>query len=399
MENIAQLWFKQNSFFDSKNLSQIIGIIEDGKLRDENSTSKHFRDWLDVINSEYLTKYINNCLTEKFENSGYALQDIINQIGKRLEFDIQYGLYQGKKNAIGFDGIWTNKDGFSLVVEVKTTDTYRINLDSIANYRKRLSEEGKINHNKSSIIIVVGREDTGDLEAQIRGSKHAWDIRIISTESLLQLLRLKETFNDLKTINQINELLKPREFTRVDSLIQIIASTTEDLTELDSDIKDDELEPKVDEKKSKRKKDNPGKPANFHEECIKRVSEKIKLPLIKTGRVTYTDKEKTTGLICLVSKKYDPSSYQQYWYAFHPYQSEFLEKFKTGYVAFGCGTSDKILLVPYKEFADKLSFLNTTQRANSFYYHIHINEKGNKLSLLLHKKESNKEWDITKFLL
>ena len=32
----------------------------------------------------------------------------------------------------------------------------------------------------SSMLIVVGGEDTGDLEAQIRGSRYAWDIRLVS---------------------------------------------------------------------------------------------------------------------------------------------------------------------------------------------------------------------------
>ncbi len=41
---------------------------------------------------------------------------------------------------------------------------------------------------KSSILIVVGRQDTGDLEAQVRGSRHAWEIRLISVDALLQLM-------------------------------------------------------------------------------------------------------------------------------------------------------------------------------------------------------------------
>jgi hypothetical protein len=89
---------------------------------------------------------------------------------------------------IGFDGIWQQYDTWNLVVEVKTTDAYRIPLDAIAKYRNRLIESGKIIEAKSSILIIVGRDDTGELEAQIRGSKQAWDIRIISIDSLIRLL-------------------------------------------------------------------------------------------------------------------------------------------------------------------------------------------------------------------
>jgi hypothetical protein len=58
-------------------------------------------------------------------------------------------------------------------------------LEKIASYRQRLIEQNKVDKSKSSILIIVGRDDTGELEAQIRGSKYAWDIRIISTDALI----------------------------------------------------------------------------------------------------------------------------------------------------------------------------------------------------------------------
>jgi hypothetical protein len=73
------------------------------------------------------------------------------------------------------------------VAEVKTTDTYRIALDSIAGYRQKLLA-AKTFSEPSSILILVGRQDTGELEAQIRGSRHAWDIRLISVDALLKLV-------------------------------------------------------------------------------------------------------------------------------------------------------------------------------------------------------------------
>ena len=44
----------------------------------------------------------------------------------------------------------------------------------LARYRNQLIESRRITKN-SSILIVVGRNDTSDLEAQIRGSRHAWE--------------------------------------------------------------------------------------------------------------------------------------------------------------------------------------------------------------------------------
>ncbi len=94
------------------------------------------------------------------------------------------------------------------VIEVKTTDAYRINLDTVAGYLEALRNAGKISKD-SSVLIVVGRQDTGDLEAQVRGSKHAWTIRIISADALATLVTLKENTEQPNSVERIHELLIP----------------------------------------------------------------------------------------------------------------------------------------------------------------------------------------------
>src|SRR5690606_14220928 len=137
-------------------------------------------------------------------------------------------LYRGKTNSVGFDGLWIAADGRQLVIEVKTTDAYQIDLDKLANYRKQLAETGQISLHRSSILLVVGTQDTRGLEAQIRGSRHAWDIRLISVDALVKLLKLKETVDNLDAFHaKICDILTPQEFTKVDSIINIVFSTAE----------------------------------------------------------------------------------------------------------------------------------------------------------------------------
>jgi hypothetical protein len=52
----------------------------------------------------------------------------------------------------------------------------------------------------------VGRQDTGDLEAQVRGSKHAWTVRIISADALANLVALKEN-SESDSVGKIHELV------------------------------------------------------------------------------------------------------------------------------------------------------------------------------------------------
>ena len=166
-----------------------------------------------------MKKYSDQCLGNRFNGSVFALQDIINQVGRRLGFKVNDGFYRGSADRVGYDGIWVFPEGHKVIVEVKSTDAYRIDLNTLANYRRSIINKGNASEDASSILIVVGREDTGDLEAQIRGSRHAWDIRLISVDGLMLLMFLKEEVEDPNIIRRIYDLLIPREFTKLDEIV------------------------------------------------------------------------------------------------------------------------------------------------------------------------------------
>ena len=105
-------------------------------------------------------------------------------------------MYQGTRVGIGFDGLWGLPTPHHIILEVKTTDAYRIDIEKIAGYRKWLIANERVAEENSSILLVVGRDDTGDLEAQIRGSRYAWDVRLISIASLFRLLAVKDAVDD-----------------------------------------------------------------------------------------------------------------------------------------------------------------------------------------------------------
>ena len=142
---------------------------------------------------------------------------------------MEFGRYRGSQAAIGFDGIWKFPSGHQAVIEVKTTSAYQLRLETIAGYRKRLIEQQQLSASQSSALIIVGRDDTSDLEAQIRGSRHAWDVRLISIEALLRLLDVKEELEDPTIVKRIHEILIPREFTKLDEIIELLFSTASDL--------------------------------------------------------------------------------------------------------------------------------------------------------------------------
>ena len=135
MAALIDLWKTSPAQVEQKTVQQILAFAGDGKLKHDNPTSLEFRDFLGRVPSDLLGAYANQCLDLKgFTDSGLALQDVVNQIGRRLGFHVENGRYRGTPGAIGYDGLWITKQGDAIIVEVKTTDAYRLWLETAAIY-------------------------------------------------------------------------------------------------------------------------------------------------------------------------------------------------------------------------------------------------------------------------
>ena len=385
--SILDLWEQSKEQVKNKHVQQVIAFSGDGQLKDGSDTSDEFRAFLSAIPSDLLQKYADQCMKNSFTDSGLALQDIINQVGNRLGFEVSYGRYRGAQKHIGYDGLWKFPDDHHLVVEVKTTDAYRINLNTVVGYRKSLIKKDLVSENESSILIVVGRKDTGDLEAQIRGSRFAWDIRLISVDALIRLMFLKQEVEDPKIVKRIYDILIPREFTKLDEIVEILFSTAEDV----KDAEPDEEEPSDDPKVPKFH------PVSFHDACVTKIEAHLERSLVKNTRSTYSTSDKTIAVVCSVSKEHIRSGVPSYWFAFHPHQKEFLENSEKSYVAFGCGSSQIIPLIPGAKFIQLLDGLNITQKEDRFYWHVHISYDNK--NLLLRRKQGAEPINFTEYLL
>jgi len=371
-ETIADLWRKDKNTLFGKTLAQILSFSGDGKLRDNSQTSLEIREFFDLIPTDQLAVYIDECVSNPFDASGYALQDLVNELGKRLGFSVEPGLYQGKRNAIGHDGLWLS-DTHDIVVEVKTTDTFLYSVDVIATYRRKLIEANAIIGDTSSILMVVGRKDTDGLEAQIRGSKHAWDIRLISVDALLKLLRIKEELlDDESTFQRICQVLKPMEFTRLDYLVDIIFSTGRDSQIIDE----------TDEHQDLIEDNHTQKPVAFYDDCITVLQNQLHASLKKQMKTLYTNREENIGLSCAVSKQYGDSPNALFWFAFHPSQKIFLAKYDRAYVCFGCGSAQTLFMFTYDTFISYLDKMSETTRNGRHYWHVKIQQRENRYLLL-----------------
>jgi hypothetical protein len=367
---LMELWHSNPKVIGTYRVDQIVAMAGSGSLSDESECSKELRAYLSIVDLAVLTKYADQCLSAAFTNSGRVLQDIVNEIGRRLDYQVKDGRYQGVQGKIGFDGIWKSPEGHSLVVEVKTTDAYTIKLEKIAKYRRALLDAGNIN-GASSILIIVGRSDTGELEAQIRGSRFAWDIRLISVEALLKLAKLNEESNDPGTSQRIRTLLVPFEYTRLDSFIDIMFSTAADVNEAASEVALDAGEDVEVVADVAHTIDVVGINAK-RTQLLAAVSKRNELDLVKKTRAMYWDPVKNSRIVCSISKPYLGSIYR-YWYAYHPAWDSFLKDGQEAYVIWGALDLNFGFLMPVDQLRPLLKDLNTTVRPDGqSYWHIKI---------------------------
>jgi hypothetical protein len=330
---LLALWSSNPTAISQFTIDQVVAAAGTGDLKDNSDCAQELREYLSQVTSQKLGEYIDRCLTAHFSKAGMVLQDLINELGRRLDYKVTNGRYQGTVDAIGYDGIWLSPERQAVVVEVKTTDAYRISLDTIARYREKLLSTAQVLP-PSSILIVVGREDTGELEAQVRGSRHAWDIRLISADALIKLVQLKESAEEPETGRKIRSLLVPHEYTRLDDMVDVMFTTAKDVETATEAVALSEEEQPVDAEDLTEKRKGVWEFTDTRllqakrDEIVDASGQREETALIKKSRALYWSPDHKSRAAFTVSRRYTRKSGPIYWYAYHTQWGEFLSEGK-----------------------------------------------------------------------
>jgi hypothetical protein len=361
---LIALWKSSPSAVGDLSIEQIVAMAGDGNLKDGSPCSGELREYLSQIPSGKIAAYIEQCLSSSFQKGGMVLQDLVNELGRRLDYAVINGRYQGTTKDIGYDGIWVSPEKHTIIVEVKTTDAYRITLEAIAGYRDRLLAKSEITA-PCSMLIIVGRQDTGDLEAQVRGSRHAWDIRLVSASALLKLVKLKENADDPETGRKIRNVLVPTEYTRLDDLIDVVFTAAADV-ETDT-IGEPESASGVPPRRDGALENGAGITVQeTRDQIIAAMESRLRVHLVRKSRALSWDSEHLTRISCTISKRYT-GRYCPYWYAYHPQWDEFLHDGKRSFFVLGCTDQPFAFAIPWRAIHAKLDDLNTTTTGRSTY--------------------------------
>lgn len=369
---LLALWASNPEAVSQMSIEQIVATAGDGRLLDDSICAKELREYLTQVSTSVLSDYAEHCLTAPYPKSGLVLQDIVNELGRRLEYDAKNGRYQGTSKNVGFDGIWMSPDQPAVVVEVKTTDAYRISLDTIAAYRDKLQASGVLPQS-TSILIVVGRVDTGELEAQVRGSRHAWDMRLISVDSLISLVRVKESTDSGVTAAKIRSILVPMEYTRLDALVDVMFTAAKDVeAAVDSEASEIAID-RGDGEAFSFEFTAPAVIQSVREGIVRALGVRDSKKILRRSRALYWDSERKYRVVCTISKRYKTGA--PYWYAYHPAWNDFLGEGETGLFVLGCVDLPVAFALPVGEVRKNLeNFNKTITPEGKEYWHVKILE-------------------------
>lgn len=242
MGYLISAWKETQKTFNMS-LKQVVNIAGDGTLENDES-KEELREFFSMIDLETMERLLGECYNKekkfKFDTRGFAFQDLINEMGRRLGYSVENGLYRGKKNEIGFDGLWKAKDGSYIIMESKTSDDYAIAIESVIGYRDKLLVENKVPKNKCSVLIVYGRDEKNALRNTVKGSDEAKHIRLISANALFQLVKILDEKKDEVHEKQINNILKPKDYFVLDNLVELVfPQTDDDIPDLYEDTDED----------------------------------------------------------------------------------------------------------------------------------------------------------------
>ena len=144
------------------------------------------------------------------------------------------------------------------------------------------------------------------------------------------------------------------------------------------------------------------KPVSFHGPVLKKAEQKTGKKFIKNSKSSYYSDDQTAGLLISVSKVHPPynsSFLARYWFAFHPHQRTFLEKYPHAYVCYGCGSASNAVLLPLSFMNDRLDCMWETANGDRSYKHIVIYQDAERLLLRTNVDTGEHYDDLTSFRL
>jgi hypothetical protein len=108
---------------------------------------------------------------------------------------------------------------------------------------------------------------------------------------------------------------------------------------------------------------------------LRQLEGRHRIRLRRRSAAIYRSDGSEIGIVCTMSKWH--SKNENYWYAYHPHQDEFLATTKQGYFVLGMMDAERAVELPVEVLRQNLGKLNTTTTPDGrTYWHIHVSRSG-----------------------
>ncbi|MDB2243299.1 hypothetical protein PM076_07395 [Halorubrum ezzemoulense] len=209
-------------------LERIVSLA--GDWTDDSRASQQFREIIEdeQTTTEEIESYLKEAIDGSDSYHNRALQDLVNNIGRRLGFEVEYGIYQGVSGTIGYDGHWVSTatdEETHLVVETKKSTAFSIGPEQAGDYMEELVENEGLDREQVYGLYVVGNGDVETVSQTILGSKYRDRMRVITAQRLLDLLEIQAD-SGLRH-DQVVDVLLPINAVDVGQLVGLIQDVIE----------------------------------------------------------------------------------------------------------------------------------------------------------------------------
>jgi len=172
----------------------LVGHLDDAP--GDGTGREEFRRYLqdNVTDPEVLRVYVNQCLARSEERYVRALQDLINHLGRVLEFEVTFGPYEWLPGQIAFNGRWKSTWGPNIIIEIRKREVYSPYRPTLSRVIEQMIDEGEIAGWHLAVglyVIARPRVHFTHLEKAILEHVQAHQLRIASLDSLFILAALK----------------------------------------------------------------------------------------------------------------------------------------------------------------------------------------------------------------
>lgn len=165
-----------------------------GVLADGSNESIRFRENVESQNIRLaeLEEWTGEALEAPHDEQRlFALQDIVNSLGTRLGFQVEYGAYEAvNADWMPFDGLWRLKEDLYLAVEVFSDPLERVDFSRLEKDLAALARNPAIGKADTVACFVLSAGADPTIEDQIRSSRLHDRIRLLPLTTLFDLLRM-----------------------------------------------------------------------------------------------------------------------------------------------------------------------------------------------------------------